>query len=96
MCKDAMLGVLLVHTGVLSQQELDTALSAQRSRREHNPAAHAMAVADLALSRRRRQTLLSQRQRIAQKGASIVRSISDNYVAITSDLINAMAKGRNE
>lgn len=95
MREETMLGVLLVHNGILTQTELDIALSAQRGMREENRTNQAMAVADIALGRHRRQTLIDRRERIAEKGAQIVRSISgDDYPAITGEMLLAKCHDR--
>jgi len=92
MREETMLGVLLVHNGVLTQSELEIALSAQQGMREENRTNQALAVANIAIGRHRRKTMLDRRERIAQKGAEIVRSISANYPAVS---INALAECRN-
>lgn len=87
MREETMLGVLLVHNGVLTQTELDIALSAQRGMREKSRTKQAMAVANIAIGRHRRQTLLDRRERIIQKGDLIARSISNDYPVVPMELL---------
>lgn len=93
MRKDTLLGVLLVHNGLLTQQELDVAISAQESMRTHDQAGHALAIADVAIARHSRQTLVDRRLRIMEKGEMIARSISDHYPTITPEIL-AKCTGR--
>lgn len=94
MREETMLGVLLVHNGILTQTELDTALSAQRGMREANKTDQALAVANIAIGRHRRKTLLDRRERLVEKGAQIVRSISNDYPAVTADMLLAKCHTR--
>lgn len=87
MREETMLGVLLVHNGVLTQTELDIALSAQQSMREENKPQQAIAVANLAIGRHRRPTLLERRERIVQKGNFIARSLSGDYPIVSTELL---------
>lgn len=95
MREETMLGVLLVHNGILTQTELDIALSAQRGMREDNRTNQALAVADIAIGRHRRKTLHDRRERLVEKGAQIVKSISaDDYPAITDEMLLAKCHDR--
>lgn len=95
MREETMLGVLLVHNGILTQSELDIALSAQKGMREDNRTNQALAVANLAIGRHRRQTMVDRRERIVQKGAQIIKGISgDRYLAVTPELLAKSSNGK--
>ena len=94
MREETMLGVLLVHNGILTQTELDIALSAQRGMREKSRIKQAMAVANIAIGRHRRQTLHDRRERIIEKGTQIIKHISDNYATVTGEMLLAKCHDR--
>jgi hypothetical protein len=80
---DDLLGKLLVANGVCSEDEVDTAMSAQASMRSVSKTKKAMAVADVALARRRRTSVLARREQLIQKARQVERSITgEGHVAV--------------
>lgn len=73
---DDLLGRLLVASGACTEEEVNTAMSAQASMRATGKHKCAMAVADLALERRRRQSMVVRRNNLIEKGEQIRKSIT--------------------
>lgn len=73
---DDLLGRLLIASGACTEEEVDTAMSAQSSMRASGKTECAMAVADLALARRRRDSVIIRRRSIIEKGEEVRRSIT--------------------
>ena len=77
--QDARLGRLLVRRGICDEDEVKQALSYQHRLRKTDPTHRAIIMADLAMRRKRRASVVAQRERVMQKGARVFRSISDEY-----------------
>jgi len=85
---DDLLGKLLVAGGACTHEEIDMAMSAQASLRAGGKAKRAMAVADLALERRRRGSIIQRRDRIVAQGARVEKSITgDGYPAVGTAML---------
>lgn len=76
---DDLLGRLLVAGGACTEEEVNTAMSAQASMRASGKAECAIAVADLALERRRRNSVIVRRRSIIEKGEEVRRSITGGH-----------------
>jgi hypothetical protein len=88
---DDLLGKLLVANGACSQEEIDIAMSAQASMRAKGKYKKAMACADLALERHRRDSLIIKRQSVIEKAERVRESIAgDNGATLASPML---AKG---
>lgn len=88
---EQLLGAVLVHMGFCSKDEVESALSAQKSMRSGKKARHAMAVADLAIHRK---NVNGARDRAIASGARFVRTASGSeFQAITPGML---AKGSGE
>ncbi len=82
---EQLLGAVLVHQGYCSKEDVEAALSAQKSLRSGQRVKHALAVADLAIHRK---TSNGARDRAIISGARFVRSASSpEYVAVTSEML---------
>jgi hypothetical protein len=82
--EDALLGRLLVAKGYCTQKQFDVAMAAQNSMRNGGKERRALTVADISLARARRHSVIATRQRIIEKGAAAIRSITGTeYPAIT-------------
>lgn len=91
---DDLLGRLLVAMGACTEDEISTAMSAQASMRTSGKHKYAMAVADLALERQRRHSLITRRDRMIEKGREVAKTITgDKYPAITAGML---AKNGND
>ena len=87
---DDLLGRLLVANGACTEDEIKTAVKAQTSLRSTNKSKQALAVADLALERRRRKSLFQRRERIAAHAKTLERSITgDAHMAVTPAMLTA-------
>lgn len=85
---DDLLGRLLVASGACSEDEVTTAMSAQASMRSAGKHRTAMAVADLALERRRRDSLIVRRGKLEEKSRQVARSITgETHPAITAAML---------
>jgi hypothetical protein len=85
---DDLLGRLLIAAGACGEDEIRTAMSAQLSMRAAGSHKSAMAVADLALERRRRDSLIVRRNHIIEQGEKIRKSITgDGHPAITAAML---------
>jgi len=88
---DDLLGKLLVANGACTQEEIDIAMSAQASMRAGGKHKRAMACADLALERHRRDSLIIKRQSVIEKAEQVTESIrNDNTPVVASPML---AKG---
>jgi hypothetical protein len=88
---EQLLGAILVHMEYCSKEDVDAALSAQKSLRSGKKARHAMAVADLAIHRKK---VNGARDRAIASGERFVRSASGlDFQAITPEML---AKGSGE
>lgn len=96
MREETVLGLILVSDGVITSAQLDVALSAQASMRTNGKHGLAMGVANIALHRRRRASVLQKRERLVEKSQQVVqacRRITGNEgTAITA---NMLAKSKN-
>lgn len=92
--EDALLGKLLVAAGYCSNKQLEIAIAAQQTLRNGDKTKKALALADLSIARRRRNSIVLQRGRIIDKGhrfTAVAQSItSQDHVAITPHML---AKG---
>lgn len=85
---DDLLGKLLVAGGACTSEEIDMAMSAQFSLRAGGKTKRAMAVADLALERRRRDSTIQCRARIVAQGARVEKSITgEGYRAVSAAML---------
>lgn len=85
---DDLLGKLLVAGGACTPEEVDMAMSAQASMRAGGKAKRAMAVADLALERHRRHSVIQRRDRIVEAGERVRRSITgEGHPAIAAAML---------
>ena len=85
---DALLGKILVANGFCTAGQLEVAMAAQKSMRTGDEGDRAMAVADLAIARRRRKSIIATRDRIIQKGERVVRTITgEDHPAITPEML---------
>lgn len=69
--QDQLIGRLLVAAGVISTGQLQRATDMQSSLRSKKPVQAAIATADLAISRHRRQSVIELRQRIEKRSDEI-------------------------
>ncbi len=87
---DDLLGKLLVANGACTEDEITTAMNAQISMRGASKSKRAMAVADLAIERRKRKSIFQRRERLAQQARRLERSITgDAHPALTPALLAA-------
>jgi hypothetical protein len=85
---DDLLGRLLVASGACTEEEVNTAMSAQASLRATKKHKCAMAVADLALERRRRDSVILRRKRISDQAEAVRKTITgDNHQALTPAML---------
>lgn len=85
---DDLLGKLLIASGACTEEEVTTAMSAQASMRAAGKHKCAMAVADLAIERRRRKSVIARRDRIVAQAERVERSITgDQHPAITPAML---------
>jgi hypothetical protein len=82
---DDLLGRLLVASGACSQDEIEIAMSAQKSMRAKGGGKHkrAMACADLALERHRRDSIIIKRRNVIEQAEKVRTSISGESVPAT-------------
>lgn len=74
---DDLLGRLLIANGACTEEEITMAMSAQASLRSKKGKREcAMAVADLALERRRRKSVIIRRENLIKKGEQVRRSLT--------------------
>ena len=74
MREETVLGLILVSEGLITSAQLDVALSAQASMRTNGKHGLAMGVADIALHRRRRASVIQTRERLAAKSQRVVQA----------------------
>jgi hypothetical protein len=85
---DDLLGRLLIASGACTEEEIDAAISAQASMRAAGKCKSAMAVADLALERRRRKSVIDRRDSLIQKGERIKESITGTgQLAVSASML---------
>lgn len=71
--EDQLLGKLLVASGIVSVAQLEQAMTMQKAMRSKKPAEAALANADVAIARHRRNSVIAMRERIERKSHAIVR-----------------------
>jgi hypothetical protein len=82
---EQLLGAVLVHQGYCSKEDVEAALSAQKSLRSGKRVKAALAVADIAIHRKASN---GARDRAIISGARFVRSASSpEYVAVTAEML---------
>jgi len=92
--EDALLGRLLVARGYCTQAQFDVAMDAQNSMRNGDKHRRAMAVADIAIARTRRHSMVATRQRINEKGHAALKCVTrDDYRAITPAMLAKISHG---
>lgn len=74
MREETVLGLILVNEGTITSAQLDLALSAQASMRTNGKHGLAMGVADIALHRRRRESVIQKRERLVEKSQQVVQA----------------------
>jgi hypothetical protein len=85
---DDLLGKLLVANGACTEDEIKAAIDAQKSMRSANKSKQAMAVADLAIERRKRKSIFQRREHLAQQAKKLERSITgDAHPAVTPSML---------
>jgi len=84
---DALLGKLLIANGFCTETDIVEAMVAQASLRAAGKHQAAMAVANFALKRKRRDSIVVQQDRIIKKGEEVMKSITDEYPVITGALL---------
>ena len=88
---EQLLGAVLVHEGFCKKEDIEAAISAQESMRRGKKVQHAMAVADLAIYRKKTN---GARDRAIASGARLVRTASGSgFKAVTPELL---AKGTGD
>lgn len=91
--EDALIGKLCVANGFCNAAELDIAMATQNALRLNTPTQQALSIANLALNRRRRKSIIEQRERIVEKGEQAVKRITGTeHPAITSPLTISATK----
>lgn len=90
---EQMLGMILVHDGVCTKEEIELALSAQKSMRHGNKSLQkAVAVLDLAIHRKKSN---GARDRAVRKAAAFVKSqTGQEYQAVTASMLAKRADER--
>lgn len=89
---DDLLGKLLIANGACTEEEISMAMSAQESLRAKDKTKCAMAVADLAIERRRRDSVILRRNNLIEKGEEVRRSISGGDRAPSAVSTTMLAK----
>jgi hypothetical protein len=85
---DALLGKLLVADGSCTPEEINIAMSAQAGMRKGDYTKQALAVADLAIERQRRKSVIERRDRVIRAGERLRRSITgEDHPAITVSML---------
>lgn len=85
---DVLLGKLLVAGGACTCEEIDMAMSAQAKLRAGGKIKRAMVVADIALARHCRDSVLERRDRILEKGEVVRKYITgEGHVAISAAML---------
>jgi hypothetical protein len=84
---DDLLGKLLVANGACSEDEVDTAMSAQASMRSAGKCEKAVAIADIAIARRRRQSIFDRSSALAQKARQVERSITGDDHQVSAAML---------
>jgi hypothetical protein len=90
---DDLLGRLLIANGACTEEEISMAMSAQESLRAKDKSKCAMAVADLAIERRRRSSLVVRRNNIIEKGEQVRRSITGEGHQVVATAMLAKPSG---
>ena len=87
---DDLLGKLLIANGACTEDEIKTAMEAQTSMRNASKSKRALAVADLAIERRRRKSIFERRPRLEAQAKTLARSITgDAHQAINAAMLTA-------
>lgn len=85
---DDLLGRLLIASGACSKEEISTAMSAQKSMRAAGKHKCAMAVADLAIERRRRESVVVRRNNIIAQAERVHKTITgDEHPAVSPAML---------
>lgn len=90
---DDLLGKLLIANGACTEEEITMAMSAQESLRSKDKSKCAMAVADLAIERRRRDSMVVRRNNLIEKGEQVRRSITGSDRPAVSPAMLAKTTG---
>ena len=86
--EDALLGKILVANGSCTSQQLEIAIAAQETMRSGDASEQALAIADLAISRKRRNSVIQFRQRVLEKGNLVGKKITrEDHPAITPAML---------
>ena len=80
--ENSKLGRLFIEQGICTEEQIKLALEEQHRIRTSDPRQRALLVAELAMKRKRRKTLVEQRGRVMDKSEQVFRSISDEYPQI--------------
>lgn len=81
---DALLGKLLVANGSCTEDEIKAAMNAQAGMRSVSKSKQAMAVADIAIERRRRASVFNRRTRLEKKAIQLEKSITGDAHPVIS------------
>jgi len=81
---DALLGKLLVANGSCTEDEIKAAMKAQTGMRSVSKSKQAMAVADIAIERRRRGSVFNRRVRLEKKAIQLEKNITGNAHPVIS------------
>jgi len=85
---DDLLGKLLIANGACAEEDIEVAMSAQASMRSVSKAKQAMAVADIALARQRRDSVFTRRARMQESAKRLQRTITgDEHPALTPEML---------
>lgn len=85
---DDLLGKLLVANGACNEDEISIAMSAQASMRAKGKHKRAMACADLAMERHRRDSMIVKRNNVIEKAERVRKTITgDAHPALTPQML---------
>jgi hypothetical protein len=88
---EQLLGAVLVHQGYCSKHDIETAMSAQKGLRKGKKINQALAMADLAIQRKRSN---GARDRAIESGARFTRSTTGTtYPAVTAEMLAKIGNG---
>lgn len=87
--KEAKLGKLLLEKGYITESQLEAAIAEQNKMRGKNKFAQSMAMADLALKRHRRDSVIFRRKRVVEKSEKAAKKITgEDYPAVEDEALD--------
>lgn len=82
--QDALLGQILIQKGYCTYRDIDEAMAIQKEMCKYDKTKYAISIANTALKRQRRKSIVETKKRVVEKSKDCLKKITDNYPIITN------------